>query len=302
LDKKKRHHYVWRFYLKSWANKESIFCKMNNKIFQSNLMGIGQEKYFYKLNDLTDKEKVIIQKLAINSSPKHLKKLHNNFVNGFTSIYNLKKLFNKELENDNKIAKLFEMYESNMNEDYHSEIESLNIKYIEKLLDKNINFFTCEEDRISFSYYIATQFFRTKKMKNNVINAVGNNKLVDIEKIWPILAHIFSTNLGHSIFIDKKFRLVLLVNKTNLEFITGDQPIINTYAVGKLINEEIKELEFYYPLSPKIALLVTEDKKYKEQIINISDNTIINFYNTGIIKESNTQIYASNREILENIN
>lgn len=274
---------------------------MNNKVFKSNLMGIAQEKYFYKLNDLTDREKEIIQKLAIDNSPKHLKKLHNNFVNGFTSIYNLKKLFNMELENDNEIAKLFEIYESNMNEDYHSEIESSNIKYIEKLLDKNINFFTSEEDRISFSYYIATQFFRTRKMKNNVINAVGNNKLVDIEKIWPILAHIFSTNLGHSIFMDKNIKLVLLINKTNIEFITGDQPIINTYAVNKPIDEEIKELEFYYPLSPQIALLVTEDKKYEEQIINIFDNTIIDSYNRSIIKESNIQIYASKKEILENI-
>lgn len=301
MDKKKKHHYVWRFYLKSWSNKESIFCKMNNKVFQSNLMGIAQEKYFYKLNDLTDREKEIIQKLAIDNSPKHLKKLHNNFVNVFTSIYNLKKIFNAELENDNEIAKLFEIYESNMNEDYHSVIESSNIKYIEKLLNKDIDFFTCEEDRISFSYYIATQFFRTRKMKKNVIDTVGNNKLVDIEKIWPILAHIFSTNLGHSIFIDKKFKLVLLVNKTGNEFITGDQPIINTYAVDKAINEEVEKLEFYYPLSPEIALLITEDEKYKEQIVNISDNTIINSYNTSIIKESNTQIYASKKEILENI-
>jgi hypothetical protein len=54
----KRQHYVWRAYLRPWAKNERIWTnfKQLNKIQQPSLMGVAQEKYFYKLVDFTDSE------------------------------------------------------------------------------------------------------------------------------------------------------------------------------------------------------------------------------------------------------
>ena len=53
-----RHHYVWRQYLRNFcSDSEKIFVLRNGEsIFETNLMNIGQEKYFYELSDLKTTE------------------------------------------------------------------------------------------------------------------------------------------------------------------------------------------------------------------------------------------------------
>ncbi len=52
LQKKKKQHFVWRKYLKGWSENDSIYCLMDGRIFKPGLMGVGQERYFYKLKEL----------------------------------------------------------------------------------------------------------------------------------------------------------------------------------------------------------------------------------------------------------
>ncbi len=55
-----------------------------------NLMGVGQEKYFYKLVNLTDKEEQLLELLIIDLSPPSLQKAHLDYLNMFTAPYKLK--------------------------------------------------------------------------------------------------------------------------------------------------------------------------------------------------------------------
>ena len=56
----KRQHYVWRYYLAQWTDNRTVdgnlYCCRNDKIFQTGLMNIGQENYFYKFNEISDSE------------------------------------------------------------------------------------------------------------------------------------------------------------------------------------------------------------------------------------------------------
>jgi len=58
---KKRQHYVWKHYLKEWAaQKEQPFCLRGDKIFPANVDNIAVERFFYKREELTKPDIVII--------------------------------------------------------------------------------------------------------------------------------------------------------------------------------------------------------------------------------------------------
>ena len=76
----KRQHYVWRYYLAQWTDKQTVegklFCCRNGKIFPSGLMNIGQENYFYKFIELSDADVFWIEKLCIyDNLPNELKQI-----------------------------------------------------------------------------------------------------------------------------------------------------------------------------------------------------------------------------------
>jgi len=108
-DIKKRQHYVWRHYLKPWSVGESIwtYFKELDKIEKPGLMGVAQEKHFYKLIDLTAAEEKFLGKFIEHISPEVVKGLNLDFFRLFTSHYKLKKELeeNKNQEiNKEKIA------------------------------------------------------------------------------------------------------------------------------------------------------------------------------------------------------
>ena len=122
----------------------------------------------------------------------------------------------------------------------------------------------------------------------------------NIDAMWPVLRHTSATNVGFSLYQDRKeFRPILLENKSKVPFITGDQPIINTYAVGLELEDNLEDLEFYYPLTPAIALLFTDDINYQDETIVPADEDDVIKFNTYIYEQSGRQVYASQREVLE---
>jgi hypothetical protein len=84
-------------------------------------------------------------------------------------------------------------------------------------------------------------------------------------------------------------------------FVTGDQPVINTYAVGLDLEEEPEDLEFYHPLTPAIALLLTRKERYRAQSAFPVTESEVMEYNRYIRGQSGKQIYGSTRDVLEQI-
>ena len=75
-----------------------------------------------------------------------------------------------------------------------------------------------------------------------------------------------ATNLGASLFFDrKKVEITFLENKTDLGFITGDQPIVNLLATRD--GSPPEELAFYYPLAPDLAIILSP-REFKLKPIN----------------------------------
>lgn len=295
---KKRQHYVSQYYLKAWTNeKNQIICLREDKLFPSNTTNIAQEKYFYELQNLTDKEKTFVQSMAMQATSEYLQKLHIDFINNYLKVFKYENITGHLTEDKKEeVYELLNQIKKNYEEDYHAHIEGIGNKYLDLIRDKNISFYYDDtaEDRMMFLFFITLQYMRTKKRRNAVIEEFKDEN-INMRKIWPIFAHIGATNIASGLHIEKEYRLVLLVNKTEIDFITGDQPLVNTYGVKNKKVLEDNELEFYYPISPKLSVLITQDIKDSKKII-ITDEEKVFLYNDMIFNSHEEQIYA-NKEI-----
>ncbi len=297
--KKRRHHYVWRRYLRSWAKNDLIWCLRNGNVFETNLINIGQARDFYKLKELTEQEISFIKKVALEKNNPILRELNQGWIELFTLVFKLKKVVEKKKIIDPKLNKIIDEAIFNLEEDLHGRLESQAEPYLDAILQEDISFYRMEDGFIDFTHYICVQYMRTQNIKNNVQLSLRGFDVVDIDKIWNILTHIFATNLGWSIYADKKpFNMILLKNDTQLELITGDQPVINTYAIGIPIYISPADLEFYYPVSPCLAILLSNNDSYAPGEMHYLSLKDVKKYNQGILEQSHSQIYSKSKEIL----
>lgn len=297
-NKKRRHHYIWRYYLKPWLADEKIYCLRNNKIFQTNLMGVGQQRDFYKLKELTLDDVDFIWKLAVEPAQGHLKDLHTNLINNFTSIFKIKSLLDSKGINDAEINHTIDLAIHNLEEELHGGIETIGKEYLDLLYQGKTDFWENEDDAMHFSYFIATQYMRTRKMRDTVLSQFEGKLLDRGNKIWNILAHIFATNVAWNFYRNRtSCSLVLLKNDTQTNFITGDQPCINTKADQTERNSIPENIELYYPISPKLAVLLQEELS-KTKVINLNSDDVKK-YNCYIANNAYEQLYAFSSGDLE---
>lgn len=299
MKKKRHHHYIWRDYLRPWSTNEKIACLREGKLFEPNLMGIGQEKDFYKLKELNSDELKFIASF-INNSREHLQKLHTNLLKQFNLVFQFKEVFESKGINGEEANNFLETMIYNFEENLHADIEISAMKYIESILQEDIRFYDTDEGCMDFIYFLSVQFWRTNKSKQNAFKALGNIPKINIENVWNILSHIFATNMGWVLYAERKvFKMILLKNETAKEFITGDQPVVNTYAYLNSSKTPPDEIELYYPVSPQLAILISEREEYKGIRLKwLNENDVIS-YNSMIVINSYNQIYATTVRILE---
>jgi hypothetical protein len=138
-----------------------------------------------------------------------------------------------------------------------------------------------------------------KENKKSVLANVSPPKHINLEKIWNILSHIYSTNIGWSLYADRRsLQFVLLENQSSTQFVTGDQPVINTYGTSDP-KKPPQRLEFYYPISSFIALLLVDRKNNVEEKRRTIGYAQVMAYNEHIVRNSHEQLYAATKESLE---
>jgi hypothetical protein len=131
---------------------------------------------------------------------------------------------------------------------------------------------------------------RTKGIKVRTIELIRQKNGQDLSRIWDIMSHMFSVNIGASLFLERKKRkLVLIENNTDLTFITGDQPVINLHGNRP---HPPTTLSLYYPLAPRHALILGEvdedpvpstDRLARAQVLAL---------NTKIVEASHSQVFG----------
>lgn len=286
---------MWRGYLRSWASNDQIWCCRSKKIFKTNLVNIGQERDFYKIKSLSRNDIKFILEMNKKRHFGMLNEYISWWVNLLSSIDKLKIEYEKKDVKRNDIKNKIDILINNFEEDYHSSIEGNSNKFIKSIINKDIDFFDQDVCRYEFSVFLAHQYVRTKKIRENIYNSfrdVTSKISVNIESAWSAMRNIDAISIALAIYSKKEYRIILLENNSNISYITGDQPVLNIHAVDDFGNKIPTKTEFYYPVSPNIAILLSNDKIYKHKKYTLSENDVVK-YNSFIKRVSHEQIYAN---------
>lgn len=310
----KKQHYIWRNYLAPWTNNNSstgqIICLRDNKIFPVSLMNVAHENYFYCVKELSKLERDIIYEMAIKNTTGAQRAANEgwlnlycapfDFVDKMTSLGYSILGYAESLEIKNEQE--FKDWNIEYIEKVHGLIESKGMQYISLLRKNDLSFWQNEAGRDEFSFFLSNQYFRTKKTRDGILkvfekvkNETGFSADIRPENMWLPLSLIYASNVGAH--IAHKFSAVLLQTEDSY-FIVGDQPVVNTHSTFDVMTPP-KNVEFFYPLTPYSALLLTTNPKYQSgELLKIGANAV-SVYNQIEQYSAQEMIFAKEKEHLE---
>jgi hypothetical protein len=154
-----------------------------------------------------------------------------------------------------------------------------------------VSFYSTEEGCITFLHFICTQLMRTKGIKARTIEIVKQKNGHDLTRIWDIMSHMFSVNIGASLFLERKKRkLAIIENSTDVPFITGDQPVINLRGNRM---QPVTTFSLYYPLAPRLALILSEVDEDPALSTDSLTPTQVLTLNAKIFEACHSQVFGS---------
>ncbi len=298
---KKSQHYVWRNYLRAWANNEHIwtYLRKQNKVISTNLMNVAQSNYYYKLNEINDFEEKILKEF-IRKSPKSVQDLQSDFLSMFTIHSKLRKAFNKS--NSQEILEEIRKIEINSMENAHSRIERSGEKLIACRTFEDLKFIEQTNSRFDAIMFLCFQYFRTKNLRNRIKESFKIDPSFPALNIWNIMSFFMALNTAEYISLNPKTRFLFMKNKTSEGFLCSDQPAINLQSDKVDENGEVLELELYYPLSPNSAVLIDFNNNGKERCQNMQiQEDMVNWFNSKIIAYFDNFIFSDNKKQLDKL-
>lgn len=271
----KKQHYVWEFYLKAWCFEgNKVWCRRNGKIFNTSTENVAQERRFYEITPLT-KDEIGFIEAGIQKCP-----VENHY------ILNLKLSNLIDFSSNDNSCK-------NALENEFADMEQRTVPILQSIKNGVIDVLNNQYDKNIFSIFLGMQYTRTPKCRYGKINCLSEGRFQISNNFSFYWSYIFFSDSISSWISSAK--VSLLKNKTNIPFITGDQPVINIKS--EYNNTPAKEIQLYYPISPKLALLFDE-KELFENPISVDD---VLFYNEKIKQASEALIVGNKKETLENV-
>lgn len=252
-ERKHRQHHVWQYYLEPWTSDGKIFSLINGGPCRPNTINVAVERHFYRLHRLTTADLAIL-KLFIDIGPSHARRLHEDFVKALLMPRAFVEQHKEHLKNPEEMEEILLTQEINVLEDYHASIEDSFTPTLQAIRNGDLSFYDDTHECIMFARYVATQYMRTKGIKVGMIDIFQRKNGLDISRVWDIASLMQGVNIGCSLFLGRKRQqLMLLRNSTEVEFITGDQPVINLHGGDR--SKAPEQLCMYYPVDPRAALI-----------------------------------------------
>jgi len=293
----KKSHYVFRAYLKPWAEHDLIYCLREGQVFQSNLTGVACERFFYRLQDLTPNELRLIEELFSGHPSELLKTMQKQFLEIYMFPTRLRKRLGGSA--DPQLLSALERAIAEGQEEYHQGVEDDLLAFLQCMLAGSVDFYSDTEQAASFLHAICLQYTRTKRTIEASVDMIGSEfRGCDVRRVMGAISPLMAMAVGQSLFVDReRFKLVLIDNDSDAPFITADQPVVNLQ--GGYTRKPPEKFELFYPLSPGKAMLLLEasSKRGEFPIGAFSANS----YNMMMAKNSFEQIFSNSEEYLNSI-
>lgn len=296
----KNQHYVWQHYLRAWATPRKIWCKRMDtpEPFDTIPRNVGAARFFYEFYELEERDRRYIEAVISQSNDKRLQDINRGWLESFQQSFAIRKQldgFAKNPAHREELETQLREIEKTMGERFHFQIEDRAAPILDALRKRDCSFAANEKSWVDFIYYLCNQYFRTAKLRNSML-AIPNIIDHDASRTWPIEAFIYATNLGASFARQKsKYRIRFLRNKSDISFITSDQPVIN------LLSSTDAEIDFYYPLKPDLAMIYTANPdRYGGEDAEIG-RLGVESYNHKIFANSDNQIYGNDPAYLKSL-
>ncbi|TGX55819.1 DUF4238 domain-containing protein [Sphingomonas gei] len=285
----KNQHYVWRYYLEAWAVDDLLACyrQRDRKPIRTNPKNIASQTYFYRVPALSEAELNYLELVIANRPDEGARQVHRNFVKLFQMPAKVRQIVERHGRPDVRAASeaLLDHADRSLGERYQVGIENKGLPLLERLKARDAAFWKDGSGIDDFLFFIANQYLRTARMQN-LIARITAPPGVDLGKVWSIERHIWATEIGAALLREReRYRAVILVNRTRIPFITGDQPVIN------LNPSRARDVKLYYPVRPDTALLLTTDDYAPDGAKEISAFDAER-YNYEMYRWSDDQIYG----------
>lgn len=266
-------------------------------------MGVAVENYFYRMQELNVEDITFIEKTFLDSFPEHLREMNRFWISLFDQLFQVRRTLEEKGQLDEHWENILDTAINNAEEELHAKVEADSIMLLDAIRNEDIALFNSDADYVDFSLFLSMQYFRTQKIKHDVLSGLSEKlPTINLEAVWGVLKHIFATNLSYELFVHKDtMRPILLRNQNATELITGDQPVINTFASGTPTKQLVDKLELYYPVSPTLAVLITSQPEFDGRTIVSLSETDVAKYNNHIIQNSHEQLYAFSEQALKEI-
>jgi len=153
------------------------------------------------------------------------------------------------------------------------------------------------DDSNLFFYFVAMQYLRTKAVAHSVASSVRGSKLARFEALfertWPLMRQIHAVDIAAGLFNTRNsYNLVFLDNESPVDFIAGDQPMINTHSVQRR-GAIPDKFELYYPLTPRRAMMWTQAFPGQQGARFRIGEAVVEHHNRRIAAASHEMIFAT---------
>jgi hypothetical protein len=297
--RKRRHHSVWKYYLRAWAPNGKLFCLQGDKIFDVGLGQVAVDRDLYVLEALSGEELEFVRALTVREPGSEAEKQIDSWLDFLTLPTRASEAL---LRAGAKPADPLLVRFFNFGEDFQSHIEDNAVGFLDALRRRDASFLRDERSYAVFLFFMLLQFFRTSKWPETIHAAITPVPGVRFERVWKVLPYLFAHNVGGAIYCERmNWRLVFLESCSSSSFVTSDQPLFNTVSLPESRSETSTELRIYYPISPRLAIHFSEETKIENGTIIALSTAETHSYNRLVHANSHRQVYGETREILETL-
>ncbi|EJI87126.1 hypothetical protein AEST_01670 [Alishewanella aestuarii B11] len=309
LELKRNHHSVWAHYLKGWSpDGSNVFSTTRSKkiIFDSVKM-LTVERDFYKVCVLTDEHLSCIRGVS-KLSPIHLHNSHMQELDSYLQVQlaQLKSVDEGYCSEDSE--RVFLAWAHNSMENQHAQHELEVREIVRSLACRDLSVLEKDNNMLLFMQFIGQQVARTKVFKRSSIERLSLSEVASVreharlfQECWWFMHYMFGMSIAYSLFFERGlFSNTLLINGASESFITSDQPVINIHPALDLGGENLsgKECDFYYPVSPKVAYIISRSGRYSSGVVEASEELVLEL-NEKMAKSALVNIISDNERALK---